>query len=35
MIPEMFWTFGTTGFRTNSIFTGKCKKEKDGKEKIL
>jgi len=30
----MFWIVGTTGFRTaSSIFTGKCKKEKDGKEK--
>jgi len=29
----MFWIDGTTGFRTNSIFTGKCKKEKDVKEK--
>jgi len=32
-LSGMFWTVWTTGFRTNSIFTGKCKKEKDVKEK--
>jgi len=34
MIPEMFPAFEVTGFRTNSIFTGKCKKEKDANKKI-
>ena len=32
-LSGMYWTVGATGFRTNSIITGKCKKEKDVKEK--
>lgn len=32
-LSGMLFTIGKTGFRTNSIFTKKCKKEKNVKEK--